>query len=168
MRISAETTASQARSRIGGGPLRNISGRLRSSIRTSLRGGTLDTYEWSTFSDVIYAPTHETGATITARRAYSGLPGGPYLNIPIGINKLDSGATAKQARAIFQEGGFIFRSRKGNWIVADKDGNPMFVLKKSVVIPPRLGLMNTAIDGFNAADQELPQLLIRMRNIPLE
>ena len=166
--LAATKIQSMVQNRIGGGgPLRNISGALRSSIQTSQQGLNLQTFRYTVHSGSVYAPTHEVGATIRAKRAYASVPGGPYLNIPIGPNRLDSGATWKQAAEVFAEGGYIIQSRKGNWIVM-LNGEPMFLLRKQVTIPPRLGMMTAADDGFNASEIELQQLMIRFRIFPLE
>lgn len=171
MMQSAMSLAAAARGRIGGGgPLRDISGTLRQSLQAGVEGspGVIDGLQWSVFSNVHYAGIQEVGGVVTAKKAYRNVPGGPYLNIPIGINKLQSGATSKSAKEVFAEGGYIIQSRRGNWIVMLR-GEPQFVLKRSVVIPGRLGLMVTSdVDNVNLAEEELPLLIQRLRTIPLD
>jgi len=87
-------------------------------------------------SNVVYAPTHEFGATITPKRSQ-------YLTIPLAAAKTAAGvarfASAKQVP------GLIFLTRPGrNPLLVQRDGRggviPYYVLVKSVTIPPRLGL----------------------------
>ncbi len=134
-----------------GGRLHSRTGALRRSILTSNKGNTLGTLSSSIFSKKIYAPIQEIGGTISAIDKYVRVPGGPYLNIPLSANKTASGVTRLSASEVFGSGGSLFKSKKGNWIVS-LGGKPMFVLKKSVEIPARLGMQK-------AAEDEVPTLL---------
>jgi len=64
-------------------------GTLRRSIGNKVTGAELESLRASVFSGnsggepVKYAPIHEYGGIIRAKRAYRGVPGGPYLNMPI-------------------------------------------------------------------------------------
>jgi len=88
-----------------------------------------------------YAQTHEEGGTVRSKR-----PGG-YLTIPIsteyGGRALEPRGSVKSKYLDLRSvpNMFVQRSKKGNLILFEKVGTgivPMFVLKKSVDIPPRL------------------------------
>jgi len=139
--------------------LHRRTGALMRSIHTETHGGDLRSLGGSVFSrGTRYASIQETGGVVRAKRAYRGVPGGAYLNIPLPLNKTASGATRKTARQVFQAGGTIVKSRRGNYIVLSNIGTPMFVLKKQVTIPARLGMQK-------AADDEIAPLMVRMREL---
>ena len=102
----------------------------------------------------MYAPTHEFGATIKAKNAYKGVPGGPYLNIPTRNNKTPAGVTMLQAREVFNQGGYIAKFKSGRYGVM-MDGQLMFSLHKEVEIPKRLKMIETA-------EGEIPTMLSRI------
>lgn len=159
-----------------GSPLHSRTGQLRRSLRTESGGSNLSSLHSSVYSakDVAsYAPTHEFGATIRAKNAYKNVPGGPYLNIPLGANKTPAGVMKLNARDVFARGGFIVPSKgpKARYVVMmplstspltkrefeeaagfGVDSVPMFALVKEVTIPPRLQLYQTGED-------EIPTLL---------
>jgi len=139
-------------------------GALRRSIGQEVSGKTIDKLRASVFSaahvggkELKYAPIQELGGTVRAIDKYVRVPGGPYLNIPTTANKTPAGVTRLQAREVFNQGGYIAKSRAGNWGVW-LDGKMMFVLKKQVEIPPRLGMVK-------AVDDEIPTLLSNLANI---
>lgn len=73
-----------------------------------------------------YAPTHETGGTIRAKRAYMNLPGGPYLK----ANQTASGVMHRSARDVFSSGGYIVKLKsagKARFAVIES-GKAMFWL----------------------------------------
>ncbi len=144
----------------GGSPLHSRSGSLRRSIRFRTSGGSLKTLHSNIWAGTIYAPIHETGGTIRAKNAYSGIDGGPYLNIPLPPNKTAAGVTRLQAREVFNRGGYIVRGLSGNYVVM-LDDQPYFVLKKQITLPPRLGMEKEAV-------REVPTLISRLRSIPFE
>lgn len=144
----------------GGSPLHSRTGALRRSIRFKTYGGSLKTLHSDIWAGTIYAPIHETGGTIKAKKAYRGVDGGPYLNIPLPPNKTAAGVTRLQAREVFQRGGYIVLGLSGNHVVM-LDDQPYFVLKKQVKIPARLGMQKEAA-------REVPVLLGRLRNITFE
>lgn len=82
--------------------------------------------------------THETGVTITAR--------GKYLTIPF-RTALDGRGLPLKRSAREWDRTFVRMSRKGNLIIFRKDGTgrviPLYLLKRSVKIPPRLGMAET-------------------------
>ena len=144
--------------------LKSRTGMLRRSMHTSVKGTTLKTLRASTYSlanvggtPVVYAPIHEYGGTITAINKYSGVPGGPYLNIPTGSNKTPAGVMKATAKTIFAEGGYIQKSRKGNWGVF-LGSKMMFVLKSRVKIPARLGMRD-------AAEDQIPTILSSLKEL---
>lgn len=139
------------------------SGALRRSIRVSVAGASLADLRASIYSaslaggqEIVYAPVHEFGATIKAKNAYKGVPGGPYLNIPAKANKTASGVTRMQAREVFAKGGHLVRFGR-KWAVY-LDGRRMFSLVKSVKIPARLGM-------GDAAEAQVPTLLSKLAQL---
>lgn len=91
------------------------------------------------FSIPGYMGIHERGGVIRPRRAR-------YLTIPLPA-ALDTRGVALRARARDWPNTFVAKSRAGNLIIFQKRGRrdvvPLYVLKKSVRIPPRLGLTRT-------------------------
>lgn len=139
------------------GGLHNRSGRLRRSIKTARSGSNLATLTGEVFTDMIYAPIQERGGTITAKRAYTGVPGGPYLNIPLPDNLTKKGVLRQPAQQVFAGGGYIIKSKIGNYLVVSGAGQLMFVLKKQVEIPARLEMVQTTED-------QIPTLLNKLNN----
>lgn len=153
----------QTEARIGNGtPLYSRSGYLKRSLKTQLSGTSLATLSGSVYSDAIYAAIQEQGGTVEAKRAYMGLAGGPYLNIPADANKTPSGVMRFSARDVFAAGGYIVKltSLKARYAVF-LDDRPMFWLVKSVTIPARLGMVTEA-------EAEIPTMLGRLQTMELE
>ena len=145
-----------------GGPLNRRTGSAARSIKTSVKGSSLDNLSGVVYGDATLAPylgVHETGKTIRAKKAYRRLPGGPYLNIPIGENLTPAGVMRQNAREVFQSGGRIVGTRSSGYVVIDAIGEPMFVLKKSVVIPARLGAAELARDEFRLLSEDLNRII---------
>ncbi len=140
--------------------LQSRTGNLAKSIQTKVTGTTLRTLGGTVFTNSIYAQPHELGLKITAKNAYKGVPGGPYLNIPLSANKTPAGIMRETPRTVFLTGGFIVRSRNGNWLVM-KNNRAMFVLKQSVQLKKTLGMVNEGED-------EVPTLLSNLNNVLLE
>ena len=139
-------------------------GALRRSIGQEVTGTSIMDLQASIYSaayvgsqELKYAKIHEYGGTINAIDKYVRVPGGPYLNIPTSDNKTAAGVTRLQAREVFNQGGYIAKTRSGKWGVF-LDGKMMFVLKKSVTIPERLGMRQSV-------DDEIPTLLGNLANI---
>jgi len=147
--------------KFNGTRLTSRTGALRRSFQTKVTGDSLNDLDARVYSGsiagkpIIYAIIHEFGGTVKAKKAYQKLPGGPYLNIPLSGNKTKAGVTRYSAFDIFSAGGFIIKSKAGNWIVMSKGMIPMFVLKKQVHIPPRLAFFST---GKREANRVLPNL----------
>lgn len=142
----------------GGSQLRSRTGSLKRSLKTKVSGTGFDSLRGSVHTDSIYATMHEKGGTIRAKDKYMRVPGGPYLNIPTSSNKTAAGVMRYSARDVFNAGGYMFKSRRNNWIVANQAGVPMFVLKNSVTMPARLGMIRSAED-------EMPTLLSNLSNL---
>jgi len=139
-------------------------GALRRSIVSVVSGSDLSTLQASVGSaskvggvELVYAPLHEFGDTIRAKKAYKRVPGGPYLNIPTSANKTSAGVTRLQAREVFNQGGRVGKTKKGNYGVL-LNGQMMFILKKQVVIPARIGMIK-------AAEDEIPTILSGLVNL---
>ncbi len=132
--------------------LHNRSGNLARSFKTLYGGKSIKTLYGEVYSKVIYAPLHEYGGSINPTgNKYSKVPGGPYINIPLPDNKTKAGVMRKTAGQVFNSGGYLAKSKRGNWIVFSKPqitsgknkkpgGKPMFYLSKGVYIKPRLKL----------------------------
>lgn len=139
-------------------------GALRRSIVSSVSGSNLGTLQATVGSsskvggvELVYAPLHEFGGTVRAKNAYKRVPGGPYLNIPLSANKTAAGVTRLQAREVFNQGGSIVKTKSGGYGVL-LNGQMMFTLKKQVVIPARLGMIE-------ASEDEVPTILNRLVNL---
>jgi len=140
-------------------------GSLKRSIQQGVRGKSIETLGASVWSgsgyggrEVLYAPMQEFGGTIRAKSAYSNVPGGPYLNIPIADNLTMAGVTRESAKSVFQSGqGRIIKSKRGKYLVF-KGQSLMFVLVKEVTLKPRLGMRK-------AADAEIPRLLENLQQV---
>lgn len=152
-----------------GSPLHRRTGNLARSIKFSVTGGSLESLNASVYSAsgsgdtaVNYAPIHETGGTIKAKRAYTRVPGGPYLNIPTKLNQTPAGVQRLSAREVFANGGKVIKSKRGNYLVFGKNGAgfaPMFILKKSVDIPARLQMRETVLGEVPGLMSALDTLL---------
>jgi len=134
-------------------------GALKKSIQQSVTGKDFDTLQASVYSaqgsgarQVVYAPIQEFGGTVKAKKAYKGVPGGPYLNIPVGVNLTPAGVMRKSAWTVFQEGGHI----RGHAVFLGDD--IMFALVKSVKLKPRLEMVRSAED-------EIPTLLSNLADV---
>ncbi len=82
-----------------------------------------------------YLNTQEDGATITAKRSQ-------YLTIPLPA-ALDAQGVPLKKRARDWDNTFVKKSKNGNLIIFQKNGasiTPLYLLRKSVTIPPRLGM----------------------------
>ena len=143
--------------------LQSRTGDLSRSILTTLTGTTLNNLHAEVFTKKIYAPIHEVGGTIKAKKAFSGLPGGPYLAIPSDINKTRAGVTRMSVSDAFNASAFTvpLKAPKARFMILDPDLGPLFWLVKSVDIKARLGMVK-------AAEDEISTLLSRLDEILLE
>jgi hypothetical protein len=120
------------------------SGGAGKSIRDSVR------VEGHSLKDVagfiggkFWLKTHEYGATIKVKNA-------KYLTIPLRAALSAQGVPLKQ-KAKDWPNTFIAKSKKGNLIIFQRRGAdivPLYVLKKEVKIPKRLGLGDTLRAGL--------------------
>jgi len=130
--------------RLSGRP--GIKGR-RSMLRTATKGSRLTNLLLRLNFFPRYIGIHEKGGTIKAKSAYSSLPGGPYLRVPVGISR-----TERRRKASFVNT-FIARGKGGQFTIFQRTGagniRPLFVLKKQVVIPARLDFYATWRKGLS-------------------
>ena len=91
-----------------------------------------------------YLAIHETGGTIRAKRS-------KYLTIPLAA-ALNTDGTPKRRSAREWENTFVGRSKAGNLLIFQKTATgmiPLYVLKKEVTIPARLGMKATLEAGLD-------------------
>lgn len=144
--------------------LQTRTGNLQRSFRVVSRGTSLDNLQSAIFTDSPYAPIHEEGGTIKARRAFRNLEGGPYLAIPSDLNRTQAGVTRFSPRDAFTIGAEIRRirsPRRADYMILDEDLGPLFWLVKEVDIKARLGF-------GKIADDKIPFLIQQLDNILLE
>jgi len=121
------------------------SGTLTNSIVSSVRiaGDTFSTIQGMIGSDTPYAAIQEFGGTIKAKNV-------TYLTIPLRA-ALDGNGVPLKSKARDWPNTFVARSKAGNLIIFQKRGTsivPLYVLKTSVTIPPRLGMKKTLDAGL--------------------
>lgn len=121
----------------GGDPLKRRTGQLARSWRINVGADPLAPSVSVMSQGTPYATLHEFGGTVTAKNS-------KFLTIPLPDNLTGAGVMRQNARQVIDAGGRTFTSKRGNMIIANKDGLPMFVLKKSVTIPARLGFRDEA------------------------
>jgi len=120
------------------------SGKLLQSIVSSVnvRGTTFTTIQGFIGGSHI-ARVQEFGATITPKRA-------KFLTVPLPA-ALNENGTPKKQKARDWKNTFVAKSKAGNLIIFQKRGTkiiPLYLLKTSVTIPPRLGLRRTLEVGI--------------------
>jgi hypothetical protein len=127
-----------------GGTTANTLSRRSGSLVESLRRGVevagAGFATIGTLSGGEYAAVHEFGGTLRSA-------GGQYLAIPLpAALKADGTPIFEDPRQWRQT--FVQRSKRGNLLVflrkSSSDIVPLYVLKSSVTLPPRLGARNTA------------------------
>lgn len=120
-------TTSRTLSVRSGGGLRSIKESIKVDISGNEVTGSISAAKLS---------VHETGATITAKNVQ-------YLTIPL-TAAMDSRGLPLRARARDWENTFVARSKRGNLIIFQRQTGgkilPLYLLKHSVKIPPRLGM----------------------------
>jgi len=146
-RASTPYPSGTSRAGVFPGTLSKRSGKLLSSLsenRIDVRGD--DDIEVS-FTLTGIASVHERGATIRPKRS-------KYLTVPL-PPALNSNGTPKRKSARDWQNTFVLKSRKGNLLIVQKAGGgritPLYVLKKQVTIPQRLGFE----DAFQAGREFL-------------
>lgn len=120
-------------------------GALIASIAASVNvtGETFDAIMGSIGSDVPYAAIQEYGGTIHAKNAQ-------FLAIPL-PPALDAQGVPLMMGPRAWPNTFVAKSKAGNLIIFQRRGTsivPLYVLKTSVTIPPRLGLRTTIDAGL--------------------
>jgi phage gpG-like protein len=121
------------------------SGNLIASIVDSVRvtGTTMATVQGTIGSDLPYARIQEFGGTITPKKA-------KFLAIPLPA-ALNSNGTPIKSSPRDWPNTWCARSKAGNLLIFQRRGTqvvPLYVLRSSVTIPPRLGLRKTLDAGL--------------------
>ena len=141
------------------GTLSRRSGKLVSQFTDAniiVKGGSALSDTSVSFNLPGIAAVHERGATIRPKKAQ-------YLTIPL-PPALDSRGVPILPRARDWQDTFIIRSKKGNLLIVRKKGDgiePLYVLKKSVVIPKRLGFEEAFDSGLDLLADTIAQEVIR-------
>jgi hypothetical protein len=141
--------------------LHKRSGAGLASIKRSIavRGGSLDSIIGSISTGTM--GIHETGGTITPKRS-------KYLAIPLQA-ALSSKGIPLRNRPRDWNGGFVFRSKKGNLIIGRRkvgEGiEPLYVLKKSVTIKSRLGLNDAMEKGYPQMEAKIATALMKSMGV---
>ena len=146
--------------------LHHRTGTLARSIKFNVSGANIDSLEASIYTaanvggaEVVYAPIHEYGGTISAKRAYRKVPGGPYLNIPLPKNLTAAGVQRMTPKMVFDRGGTLIPKNSGfGYNVLLPGVGLMFTLVKKVTIPPRLGMRD-------AVEEQIPLLIESLRQV---
>jgi len=118
---------------------------IRESIQIAASGG-IETVE-GRIGAPGYIGVHEKGATIRAKRA-------KYLAIPL-KEALDARGLPKRRSPRDWQNTFVGTSKQGNLLIFQRRGDgivPLYVLKKEVKIPARLGMEETI-------ENELPKFI---------
>lgn len=122
---------------------RRTGGMIQSVVESvEVNGQTFDTIR-GTIGGNLIARVQEFGATITPKNA-------KFLTIPLPA-ALDSSGVPIKKRARDWPNTFVARSKAGNLIIFQRRGAeivPLYVLKTSVTIPPRLGMQTTLDVGL--------------------
>lgn len=148
-----------------GSRLQARTGKLRNSFGSEVRGeiGTSIPLTLAVFSQgAIYSRLQEYGGTVKPKRA-------KYLTQPLPDNQTTAGVTRygsarelferypDQVRVMKARSGRLFIVSEGKPGAKTKKKNPdllwLFILRKSVKVPPRLGFRATWSDSTSAADR---------------
>lgn len=141
------------------GSLSTRSGRLLSQMTPARINivGSLDNSLDVSFTLPGIAAVHERGATIRPKRA-------KFLTVPL-PGALNANGTPKKPRARDWANTFILQSKKGNLLIMQKQAGgdllPLYVLKKSVTIPRRLGFAETFEAGLDFLADKIAQEIVR-------
>jgi hypothetical protein len=114
---------------------------IKSSVRVS--GNSLASIR-GLIGGAAHLRIQETGGTITPKKS-------KYLTIPLPA-ALNANGTPKKKSARQWANTFVIKSKKGNLLIVRKVGTsiePLYVLKKSVYIPPRLGMERALVGGLD-------------------
>lgn len=119
------------------------SGNAISKIKGSVKTGRSAQEIIGIIGGPFYLRPHEFGATIRAKRSR-------YLTVPL-PSALDSRGIPLRRSARDWEDTFVIKSKKGNLLIVQKRGRkiiPLYVLKKEVTIPERLGMRDEIKKGI--------------------
>lgn len=139
------------------GTLSRRSGKLSASLnpnQVTIEGDDTNVRVGFTLTGI--AAVHERGATIRPKRA-------SYLTIPLPA-ALDSRGLPRRPNARAWKNTFVQRSKKGNLLIFQKQGKdlvPLYVLKKSVRIPRRLGFEEAFNSGRDFVADKLAQEILK-------
>lgn len=125
------------------GLLNTRTGALGRSWQSALDGNSIKSLVAEVWSGAVYSRIHEFGGVIRAK-------GAKYLTIPLPAAKTASGVAKGPARSFPNT--FVKQSKAGNLIIFQSNKDklvPLFVLKKQVTIPKRLGFYDAAVGLFN-------------------
>lgn len=141
----------------GAKTLSKRSGFMLESIKESLSvtGSTIGTIE-GRLSVPNNRKIHENGGVLRPKTA-------KYLTIPLPA-ALNANGTPKKPSARAWKNTFVIKSKAGNLLIVQRQGArivPLYVLKTSVYIPPRLGLMETARAGTTMLADRLSNALLK-------
>lgn len=141
------------------GSLSKRSGKLHASLspdRIKVSGSGVKATEVS-FTLTGIAAVHEKGATIHPKKA-------KYLTVPL-PPALTSRGLPKKPKARDWKDTFVLKSKRGNLLIVQKKQGggltPLYVLKKSVTIPKRLGFEAAFLAGRNYLADKIADDVIR-------
>jgi len=141
------------------GTLSKRSGKLSASLnpsRIATSGAIASNLEVS-FTLTGIASVHERGATIRPKRA-------KYLTVPL-PPALTGRGLPKKPSARDWKNTFVLKSKKGNLLIVQKKGKneltPLYVLKKSVTIPKRLGFEEAFMAGRDFLADKIADDVVR-------
>ncbi|QSY98651.1 hypothetical protein J2J97_31775 (plasmid) [Rhizobium bangladeshense] len=127
---------------------------IRDSIHVTGSGGSVENVKGSISTGTM--TIHETGGTITAKS-------GKYLTIPLPA-ACDSRGVPLRRSARDWDRTFVQRSRRGNLIIFQRQGRklvPLYLLKPSVYIRPRLGLERAYMNEMPYFQERLLDLFVK-------
>ena len=131
---------------------------IKDSVKVS--GDTVEDIE-GRIGGIFYLKIHEFGGTIVPKNA-------KYLTVPLPAALDGSGVPLKRSARDWDRT-FVMKSKNGNLLIcqrgAGKSVTPLYVLVKSVKIPPRLGMRDALDRGRQFfVDRAVSQMLKVMRN----
>lgn len=151
----------------GGTGAKTLSRRSGAGMRSLIDGIKVEgtTYEnlKGRITGLPYLRTHEFGATIRPKK-------GKYLTVPLPAALKSDGTPIKSSARDWQNT-FVIKSKKGNLLIVRREGKdivPLYVLKESVTIQPRLGLQETLNSGMPYfVDRALDAMTKAILNAPV-
>lgn len=134
------------------------SGALIASIKDSVAvyGSSISDIYGTIGSDRVYAGIQETGGTIYPKNAQ-------YLTVPLPA-ALNQDGTPIKAKARDWDNTFIIRGKSGSLLIVQQFGGdiiPLYVLVKSVTIPPRLKMLETIETGMTYFQERTVEAMLK-------